>query len=187
MLVPHGVKSFIIKVQKGIFPVGFVILVPRENDQIFTQKSNIFYLMALNWSQVSAYTPPKPFLDVTYTLGDSNIQGYRPRRLTSRDKIENVIRIGHSEKKYENGQKKKPIRFQSSKSKFWLIQKLPMDVGNILYESECWFRALKTNEVFFWQFSLFRKKVENGSKVVQRTENIVPYHLITLPHYTDDM
>ena len=110
MLVAHGVTSFFIKVQKGIFPVRFVVLVPRENDQIFTQKSNIFYLMALNWSQVSAYTPPKPFLDVTYTLGDSNIQGYRPRRLTSRDKIENVITIGHSEKNTKIV-KKKPHSF----------------------------------------------------------------------------
>ena len=110
MLVAHGVKSFFIKVQKGIFPVRFVISMPRENDQIFTQKCNIFYLMTLNWSQVSASTPPKPFLDITHTLGDSNIQGYRSRRPTSRDTIENVITIGHSVKNTKIV-KKNPIRF----------------------------------------------------------------------------
>ena len=142
MLVDHGVKSFFIKVQKGIFHVSFVISVPRENHQIFTQKCNISYLMTLNWSQVSASASPKPFLDITHTLGDSNIQGYPSRRLTSRDTVEHVITIGHSVKNTKIG-------FYSSKSKFWLIQKLPMDVSNILYESECWFGALKTNS-FIW-------------------------------------
>ena len=110
MVPTHGVKGFFIKIQKGIFSVRFVISVPRENDQIFTQKCNIFYLMTLNWSQVSASTPPKPFLDITHTLGDSNIQGYRSRRPISRGTIENMITIGHSIKNTKIV-KKKPIRF----------------------------------------------------------------------------
>ena len=110
MLVAHGIKGFLIKVQQCMFLVRFVISVPRQNDQIFTPKSNIFKLLTLNWSKVIAYIPPKPHLDITHTLGDSNIKGYRSRRLTLRDTIENVITIGHSEKNTKIV-KKKPHSF----------------------------------------------------------------------------
>ena len=98
MRVSYGVMVFLIKVQECIIPVRFVISEPRQNDQIFTQKCNVFMLLTLNWAQVSVYTHPKPLLDITHTLDDSNVQGYRFRRLISQDTVENVITFGHSEK-----------------------------------------------------------------------------------------
>ena len=117
MLGAGGVMIFLIMVQECIFPLRFVISEPRQNDLIFTQKCNDFQLLSLNLSQVSVYTPPKPLLDITDTLGDSNIRGYRFRKLTSRDTVENLITFGHCKKNYKYCQKK-PIRFKNSKSKF---------------------------------------------------------------------
>ena len=52
---------------------------------------------------------PHPLHNINHALGDSNIQGYHFRTHTFRESFENVIVVCHSEKKYENCQKKLPF------------------------------------------------------------------------------
>ena len=111
-------------------------------------------------------TLSKPLDNITHTLGDSNMQGYHFNGNTLAYSIQNVHFLGHSEKNTKIV-KKKPTRFWGSKSKIWLIQKFPQYVGNILYESEFWFRALKMNG-FFLTIFIFREKSRKWLKTCPR-------------------
>ena len=70
--------------------------------------------------------------------------------------------------------KKKPIPFYDLKSKFWLIQNVANILGKLLYESNFWFRALKTNGFFFWQFLYF---FQNGQENERFGLNTLKYSL----------
>ena len=89
-------------------------------------------------------------------------------------------------KKYKICQKKNPFVFRalnqnsdSYKSCLCMLATFCMSQNVNL---ELWKRM-----GFFWHSTIFGTKVENASKILQRTEYKVLRHLITLPHYPDDM
>ena len=98
MLAAYEPKSFLTKVQERIFFVRFVILVPRQNEYIFTSKSKIFKFKTPNSAKISMTPLPQPPHNINHALGDSNIQGYHFRTHTFRESFENVIVVCHSEK-----------------------------------------------------------------------------------------
>ena len=98
MLANYEPKSFLTKVQERIFFVRFVILVPRQNEYIFTSKSKIFKFKTPNSAKILMTPLPQPPHNINHALGDSNIQGNHFRTHTFQESFENVIVVCHSEK-----------------------------------------------------------------------------------------
>ena len=90
-----------------------MILVPRQNEYIFTSKSKIFKFKTPNSAKILMTPLPQPPHNINHALGDSNIQGYHFRTHTFRESFENTTVVCHSEKKYENCQKKLPFIFKT--------------------------------------------------------------------------
>ena len=93
MLANYEPKSFLTKVQERIFFVRFVILVPRQNEYIFTSKSKIFKFKTPDSAKILMTPLPQPPHNINHALGDSNIQGYHFRRRTFRELLERLCAI----------------------------------------------------------------------------------------------
>ena len=89
-------------------------------------------------------------------------------------------------KKYENCQKNPFVYKVLNQNSDWYKSCLCMLATFCMSQNvnlELW----KRMGFFFWHSTIFGTKVENASKILQRTEYKVLRHLITLPHYPDDM